>query len=416
MNKIVQYIVKHPIVSSASSAITAYAINTSIKFVMGKITAELQVDSFGNAYNAIIEWIIANDLLKNTNIVKFASARASSRFTVPDGTFWTFYKGRPLKIYKGKGEGDYGRFEILRLTLFGGKKDDLYTIVKDIEMPDPQVLSNVDVQVYQEGYWQRLSSKAFRAPETFILKEGQKERIFADVEWFFNNREWYVSKGIPHHRGYLISGEPGTGKSTLVNVLASKFHRSVYILNLGSIVSDDSLYAAMAQIPEGVIIALEDVDCVGLDVKRTKEQKQTKGKDAGVTIGGLLNCLDGMVTPDGVITIMTTNFPEKLDPALIRPGRADVHESFDALNKSEQETLSRLFYDEPVAVDTPVTAAILQGIFIRNINDRDAAQKELEKTVKRKRKPVVNQVPVVVKKPTRRAPVRKGAIDIRIAD
>lgn len=381
MKKYLQLALKHPLVAGTGTALATMVLNSSIKLVIAKCSVELQMDALGTNYANFSEFIIQSGLLKNSNTMKIGSARISSKFTIPDGTHWTMYKGKPLQIIKGSHKNEYGsNYDALRLVLWFGNKDDLLHMVESVDDPDERTKVSVSVQVFQEGYWQTISNKAYRNPDTFILKDGQKERIIADVDWFIHNKEWYTKRGIPYHRGYLISGPPGTGKTTLVSVIASKFSRSVSIINLGSMKDDDELYSAVAQIPDNAIIALEDIDCVGLDTKRTEDTKESKGDKQGITLGGLLNCLDGLITPDGAMVFMTTNYPDKLDSALVRPGRVDLHETFDFLGPEEQKQLSVLFYNTPVFIDRPVGAATLQNLFIKYLDDPHAAQTELNNT------------------------------------
>ena len=67
-----------------------------------------------------------------------------------------------------------------------------------------------------------------------------------------------------------------------------------------------------------MIILLEDIDALFV-------QRESVGRGGGVTFSGLLNALDGVRSQEGRILFMTTNHKEKLDPALLRPGRADYH-------------------------------------------------------------------------------------------
>jgi SpoVK/Ycf46/Vps4 family AAA+-type ATPase len=66
----------------------------------------------------------------------------------------------------------------------------------------------------------------------------------------------------------------------------------------------------------------------------------------GITLSGLLNALDGIFTTNGRILIMTTNKPEVLDDALIRPGRCDVKYKFDNCNKQQIQELYEIFFNQ----------------------------------------------------------------------
>jgi len=100
--------------------------------------------------------------------------------------------------------------------------------------------------------------------------------------------------------------------------IASELNYKLAILDLNTINSDEQLSARISDAPERSILLMEDVDAIFVD--RTSVQKRKRG----ITFSGFLNALDGVRSKDGTITIMSTNHKEKLDPALIRPGRCDV--------------------------------------------------------------------------------------------
>lgn len=162
------------------------------------------------------------------------------------------------------------------------------------------------------------------------------ERITSDLESFWANEEWYREMGVPYRRGWLLQGTPGSGKTSLVAALAGHYKRDVYILNLSDPdLSDTKLLSLVGSIKKGALMLLEDIDAA--DAQR--ESKEAKG----ITFSGLLNALDGVASPDGVVTFMTTNHPEKLDPALIRPGRIDKTMNFSTATEDQLKRLHERF-------------------------------------------------------------------------
>jgi chaperone BCS1 len=103
---------------------------------------------------------------------------------------------------------------------------------------------------------------------------------------------------------------------------------------------DDALNRLLSEAPEHSIILLEDVDA--MFVQRDQVQKQK------LSFSGFLNALDGVRSQEGQILFMTTNHKERLDPALLRPGRADVHVRLDhASEKQIKGLFNRFFPDRP---------------------------------------------------------------------
>jgi len=206
--------------------------------------------------------------------------------------------------------------------------------------------------LFGDRYWQRIPDPTPRPWESVILPAAQKDRILAQARWFFDNHVWYLERSLPWRRGIMLEGPPGNGKTSTVMALAEHLERPLYIVPLAEM-TDGALREAFRQATPGSIILLEDADTV-VGTKAREEQPQVRttlaeaveqaaGKvgvvtpsDAPtapgaptptprefVTLGGILNAVDGATASEGRLLIMTTNHPEKLDRALLRPGRVD---------------------------------------------------------------------------------------------
>lgn len=170
------------------------------------------------------------------------------------------------------------------------------------------------------GGWGDLSLLQPRELSTVVLAPGQRERLVNDLTQFLSRRERYLELGIPWHRGYLLSGPPGTGKTSAVKALAAHFKLPLYVMSLGGMESEATILEAIQYISDTpCILLLEDID--DQEAAQDRDSKEHNG-----LLSGLLNALDGVSTPDGLITFMTANNPNNLDAALLRPGRADLHE------------------------------------------------------------------------------------------
>jgi chaperone BCS1 len=175
----------------------------------------------------------------------------------------------------------------------------------------------VSVATVQHGRWSAAAWQHKRPLGSLVLADGVLEDVLTDLREFYRSSTWYAERGIPYRRGYLLHGPPGTGKTTMVLALAGELRLSVSALSLSNrVLSDEGLRTLVDGVPAASLLLIEDVDCV------FKEERDTDVQ-TGVTLSGLLNALDGVSSRDGRVLFMTTNHPERLDPALIRPGRVD---------------------------------------------------------------------------------------------
>ncbi|KAK7429288.1 Complex III assembly protein translocase and chaperone [Neonectria magnoliae] len=155
-----------------------------------------------------------------------------------------------------------------------------------------------------------------------ILDEGVKEAVVDDVKDFMERQQWYVDRGIPYRRGYLLFGPPGSGKTSFIQALAGELDFSVAMINLSEMgMTDDKLAYLLTKLPKRSLLLLEDADAAFIN-RRQRESDGYNG--AMVTFSGLLNALDGVAAGEERIAFLTTNHIDRLDPALIRPGRVDL--------------------------------------------------------------------------------------------
>ncbi|KAJ5159050.1 ATPase AAA-type core [Penicillium coprophilum] len=164
-----------------------------------------------------------------------------------------------------------------------------------------------------------------------------------DIEYFLSPRAklWYETRGILYRRGYLLYGPPGTGKSISLN---------------SQNLDEDSLVGLFQKLPKRCIMLLEDMDRAGIDQEGDKRRGNSENSSqvgdsktlhrTGISLLALLNCLDGVAAQEGRILIMTTNHLEKLDAALIRPGRVDKRYHFGFVNTESIKELFHLFFDK----------------------------------------------------------------------
>lgn len=134
-------------------------------------------------------------------------------------------------------------------------------------------------------------------------------------------------------------GPPGNGKTSTVFALASEFNMPICVLSLSAVDSDGQLQKLIAATPPNALLLIEDVDATFQQREKTPE-----GGFRGVTFSGVLNAIDGAMTPSGQVVVMSTNHRDRLDPALIRPGRVDLQVEFPNATRGMAEEMFRRFF------------------------------------------------------------------------
>lgn len=204
---------------------------------------------------------------------------------------------------------------------------------------------------YSRGsLWSHVEFKHPANFNTIGMEETKKKAIMNDLLRFKNAKDYYAKIGKPWKRGYLLYGPPGTGKSTMIVSIANLLEYDIYDLELTAVKDNTQLRKLLIETSGKSIIVIEDIDCsLDLTGQRSASSETEKDKDkeeddekkklkkklkeegeskkSEVTLSGLLNFIDGIWSAVGEerIIIFTTNYIEKLDPALIRKGRMDVH-------------------------------------------------------------------------------------------
>jgi mitochondrial chaperone BCS1 len=260
----------------------------------------------------------------------------------------------------------------------------------------------------QEGTsWTRCMARASRPFSTVILNDKVKTDLIADVTDYLDpvTRKWYSNRGIPYRRGYLLYGPPGTGKSSLSLALAGFFGLRIYILSLSSpSATEENVQTLFSTLPRKCVVLLEDIDSAGLTHtreadassdasgsedesepeepapeppqhssrpgrgRRSNRPEPTQGSGK-LSLSGLLNILDGVASQEGRVLIMTTNHLEKLDKALIRPGRVDMVVKFGRADTDMAASIFRAIY-APYE-DEEVPAAISRDVKVLADADED---------------------------------------------
>ncbi|XP_061345616.1 AAA-ATPase At5g17760-like [Gastrolobium bilobum] len=215
-----------------------------------------------------------------------------------------------------------------------------FILEKAKEMRDEErVLKIHTLNTSNYGYsgvkWDSVNLEHPSTFETLAMESELKNAVIEDLNRFVKRRDFYKKVGRAWKRGYLLYGPPGTGKSSLIAAMANHLKFDIFDLQLGNIRKDSDLRKLLLATANRSILVIEDIDCsVDLPERRHGDgREQADGQDKAIdgwkqlTLSGLLNFIDGLWSSCGEerIIVFTTNHKERLDPALLRPGRMDMH-------------------------------------------------------------------------------------------
>jgi len=263
------------------------------------------------------------------------------------------------------------------------------------------------------------SKHRFQTTRTFdnVFFE-QREKVRNHFQFFLNRRDWYEKKGIPYTLGFMFHGDPGCGKTSCVKAIANSSHRHIINIQLSEIKTKSQLrhlfFNDEIHVHDGIkterytipvherLYVIEDIDAMGDAVLERKWKKpelpkeQKKSADPWmdskeeeefkepIDLSFLLNLLDGTLESSGRILVISSNFPERIDKALIRPGRIDMIVHFRKCNRDILQQMVNSFCDKEIEdwttadLDYKWSPAEVNQILFRNFGSPEKAIEELK--------------------------------------
>lgn len=219
----------------------------------------------------------------------------------------------------------------------------------------------------------------FRTFDDVFITDKEQNLLTSSLDNFVNRRDWYFKNSIPYHFGIILYGQPGSGKSSLAQAIAHYVGARLFVVNGDHILNLPEYFASNSMMRNTVskdlyqVILVEDIDC-GFEIKllnkynggyqSNEDTKRVNG------FASLLNSIDGVAAPSNTIFVFTTNHIEKLDPALIRPGRIDLKLEIGYVNNETFNKFCVSHYGKTIPTDLKIkdglTFAELQLHIMKN--------------------------------------------------
>lgn len=354
------------------------------------LSFEIEISNDCDPYPAALSWISARGVEKWCNrsfkVVNAPSAStahlrydgigdpAEWMLSLGMGRHWMSFERRPICVSREvtnpeHASGNYVR-EVIRVRLFTLNRKRITRLV-DKFREAAQENADVAVHLWRTDHWNLIDRRRPRPIESVVLSGNMMAEISSDATRFFESEAWYIDRGIPYRRGYLFSGAPGTGKTSTAMVLAGVLRVPVYVLNFGSILSDNALIDAISAVPRRSILLIEDIDTANIP----------QDINSKISLSAILNVIDGVMSRDGRLLILTANEIGELPQALLRPGRVDRRFDFGLIDGGEVASLYERFFPTRHDLSGRIrqarlgarTAASIQAVLLEHAGDAEAA-------------------------------------------
>lgn len=274
----------------------------------------------------------------------YTTSRNEIGLSIGYGRHWGRYKGAPVIVHRQMEEETHSEAfkEMLYVTFIGFNNNSAKVFAEEVhtmmESRNKQEGIKVKVKVSSHGGWLNVAEILPRPLDTVFTSDGIKEKLMQHLKGFTESRDECLAKGIPWHTGVMLTGKPGGGKTSLCHAIAGELGRDVNFLNLSGVKSESDLVSLVTckSTWRNSLLVIEDIDAMRASTSRSDKA------DGQVSLNGLLNILDGFLTPSGLITIATSNHPETLDPALVRSGRFDFIAELGPLERGEANKMAEL--------------------------------------------------------------------------
>ena len=370
----------------AGFAILRRGVTLLAQLAQKRLLVNLEIRNSDKAYLWFLKWMaqykgrVSRQLSVRTTFVQHPNGSVTTGFSfVPGpGNHWLKYKKAWFYIKRQRSERIHNSGQPMETVTVTTLFRDRFLLAAMLdEARSMAMMMNQGKTVLFKSWgqdWRPFGKpRKKRLMDSVILDKGVKNLIVKDVKEFLKSSNWYDERGIPYRRGYLLYGPPGSGKTSFIQALAGEFDYNIAIMNISERnLTDDRLAYLMNNIPERTILLLEDIDAAF----NKREQTDTQGYVSGVTFSGLLNALDGVASAEGVLTFMTTNHPEKLDPAMMRPGRIDLKIEIGNASDYQVKKMFMRFYDDEAKSEVflkklrelglpYISTAQLQGLFVQ---------------------------------------------------
>lgn len=344
------------------------------EFIKKHITTEFVTTNQHKIFHDLLRWFEKNNYSEKFRNIKLSNGQWGGDEAVKSVGYgkhliWHRYSPIWVELEKHDSRDIYDK-ETIKLIKIGRSHKVFNSLFKELKEADD--FSKTKLYKQSKDGWRFVGSQPKRTFDSIIMNSKNYENLIKTVDDFLNNEDWYIKNGIPYSLGIMLYGPPGTGKTSIIKALAAYTDRNIYITSPFSLAYIENC----SHTDEKNITVIEDID----SFKNTNKRKEKDEEDFSsfCNISDVLNAIDGVITNHGRILIMTTNHINKLDPALLRPGRCDLKLEISYFNDDMFRAFMDKFFPDRIVninIKENVTGAELQESIISRLSFEEIIDK-----------------------------------------
>ncbi|CAL1398669.1 unnamed protein product [Linum trigynum] len=317
-------------------------------FKVPEFTGGLQENEL---YRRVTLYLNSLESMEDSDFTNLFTGRSSNEIVLrldPNQRIEDYFLGARVSWINGDDGGGGGSRTLVLKVRKGEKRrilrpylQHIHTVSDELEERKKDLKLYMNAAAASQPNSRRWRSVPFAHPSTFdtiAMEPDLKIKLKSDLESFLRAKQYYHRLGRVWKRSYLLYGPSGTGKSSFVAAMANLLRYDVYEIELSRVRDDSDLKSLLLQTTTRSVIVIED-----LDRFVTEKSSSSSSTSAAVTLPGVLNFMDGVLNSCAAeerILVFTMSSKDRVDPAVLRPGRVDVHIHFPMCDFSAFKTLA----------------------------------------------------------------------------